>query len=737
MTKSNFYGLTLLLAVWVQSTVLGQSGSGGTYYDTPFIQEYAIINTKDLTGLSQQSLASNRSSYVQVLENNQLLHPAGAQFQVWGTLASDQTYLPMAAKKVQAIDCYQGEIVYLDDQSVFANAWAGTLFLKHQLPAARIFEGGSNFDFLISDGKQLQYLSPDSQEVVKLSAPQEILAIQYDPVQEKFWVLSPSKLFQFDQRGKKLIEVASGKNLTSLAFYSPKNQLIIGSDSGYFTFDIASKTQSPLITKIPWTDINVVDTKGDQIWFGTSKGAFALNPDGEISYYFLERWLPGEDVLDISFGKDKVFLLTDKGLSTIVQKEMTLAEKAEYFDQYTQKYHLRNGFNSTLNFYVPGKIETGRLDDSDNDGLWTSMYLASQGFKYAVTKDPETLIQIKQSLMAMDRLFTVNPVDGFPSRSFERSGYIEKLSDPERWQHAPDPEWDWKSTTSSDEVIGHVFVYAVLAELVEDDWVKNKSIELIDALMSHIVDNDMYLIDFDGKPTLWGKWNPDYVNNFPIQVGDRKLNSSNIVSMLQTAYHFTGKEKYKEKAFELMDEHGYLENLMRPMEIIGQSGDGSDSYSQMLSEAWNHSDDEMYFVGYWGLYRYAFNEDLKAKFKESIVDHWQAERPEKDGLWDIMTALVQPEKFDLEESIWFLQKHPIDLINWNIQNSHRKDLQMLEPNFRRQTTSQVLPPSETRVARHNANRFGLDSNGNGRSMYSAGDIWLLPYWMGRYLEVIQ
>ena len=145
----------------------------------------------------------------------------------------------------------------------------------------------------------------------------------------------------------------------------------------------------------------------------------------------------------------------------------------------------------------------------------------------------------------------------------------------------------------------------------------------------------------------------------------------------------------------------------------------------------------MYFLGYWGLYKYAFDPELKAKFKEAIIDHWQAERPEKDVLWNIITAIVQPEKFDLEESIWFLQKHPIDLINWNVQNSHRKDIQNLEVNFRRQTTSEVLPPSETKVARHNANRFNLDGTGNGRSIFSAGDIWLLPYWMGRYLGVIE
>ena len=65
-----------------------------------------------------------------------------------------------------------------------------------------------------------------------------------------------------------------------------------------------------------------------------------------------------------------------------------------------------------------------------------------------------------------------------------------------------------------------------------------------------------------------------------------------------------------------MDKHGYLENLMRPMSQIGKAAEDADDWSKMLSEAWNHSDDEMYYCGYWGLYRYAFNDELKAKYKE-------------------------------------------------------------------------------------------------------------------------
>jgi hypothetical protein len=49
----------------------------------------------------------------------------------------------------------------------------------------------------------------------------------------------------------------------------------------------------------------------------------------------------------------------------------------------------------------------------------------------------------------------------------------------------------------------------------------------------------------------------------------------------------------------------------------------------------------------------------------------------------------------------------------------------------------VLPPSELTIERHNANRFTLDGGDvHGSSEYSAGDIWLFPYWLGRYLQVI-
>lgn len=734
MLLNNFVRLLLgcfFLPLFVQAQTARQ-----VHRDRPFPQDYAVKYVSENEAKERFSLAVDRNGTIQVLENGKLIRPAFGAFQQEGKLVADQTYLPMKDKNILAIIRHEDQLVYLDDKAVLSNAWAGDLYLMHDLKNPHALAGGKELDFVIVSQNQLQYLKK-GQKTAPIAITEPILDLQFDAKRNRFLLLQASGISSFSPDATQISPVAKGEKLTAFALDTQKDLAVIGTEMGFFTLNLSTNQAYPLQTKLPWTEITAVEVSGSDYWIGSKRGIFRVVEKGEISYYFGDRWLPGEQVRDIALDKNRVHVLTEKGLSTLVFEKMTLAQKAEILETQVRKMHIRYGFNASLQLAEKGNISTGRLLDSDNDGLWTAMYLGGQAFRYAVTKDPEALANCKESLLAMERLYTINPVEGFPSRSFERSGYINQLSDPDRWQHASDPEWDWKATTSSDEAIGHVFVFGVLAEIVKDPWIKAKSIELLDALMNHIVKNDLYLIDYDGKPTLWGKWHPDYVNRFPEQVGDRKLNSSNIIAMLQTAFHFTGKQVYKDKAYELMEKHGYLENLMRPMSVIGQAGDGSDEWSKMLSVSWNHSDDEMYFLGYWGLYRYAFTPELKAQFKKSILDHWEAERPEKEALWNIFTALVQPENFDLDQSIWFLERHPIDLISWHTQNSHRKDIVRIPPNFRRQSIETVLSPSETPIMRHNANRFTLDGGSRGLSVYSAGDIWLLPYWMGRYLGLIE
>lgn len=707
--------------------------------DKPFVQDYSVKYYSDTVRQNLIQSASDKNGLIKIVSSEGLLHPYNGHFQYHGTIAPDQSYRFLRDKKIKAVISYQDQFVYLSDSVVFANAWAGTVFIKHDLPDAKVFEGGKNFDFLVSDGKSLQLVQKNQTPWTGSLSGDNVLEIRFNQADNQFWILGSKTLSVFDPASKNLKKVFDGTHFSSFDLYKKGTVAMIGTTDGYLEYDIATQKQAGEIhRKLPVTNITSVKVINDKLWFGTVDGAFSLRADGKYDYYNGERWLPGNRVKQITKGPaNSVLFLTNAGLGQLHFKDMTLEQKALFYEGQVRKLHIRNGFNATVRGMDHGNLSTGFMEDSDNDGLWTSMYLGAEIFRYAVTKDSSALQNCRESMEAMERLYSVNPVPGFPARSFERAGHVNELGDSEFWQQSAEKEWVWKSTTSSDEAIGHIFAFGAMAELVQDPDLKSRAVTMIDTLMSHIVKNDMYMIDYNGKPTLWGKWNPSYVNSFPVNVGDRKLNSSNIIAMLQTAYHFTKKEKYKEKAFELMTKHGYFENLMRPMELIGKAPEDATAHAKHMSDGWNHSDDEMYFLGYWGLYRYALNDTLKARYKETIIDHWKAERPEKEGAWNIFTALTGTDTFDLNEAVWYLQEHPLDMIDWRIRNSHRKDIEKIEPNFRKQTITEVLPASERPIQRHNGNTFNLDRNSsNGTSAQSAGDIWLLPYWLGRYLGVI-
>jgi hypothetical protein len=47
----------------------------------------------------------------------------------------------------------------------------------------------------------------------------------------------------------------------------------------------------------------------------------------------------------------------------------------------------------------------------------------------------------------------------------------------------------------------------------------------------------------------------------------------------------------------------------------------------------------------------------------------------------------------------------------------------------------VLPPDERPELKHNRNLYNLDGKDRNGEL-SAGDTFLLPYWMGRFLGII-
>ena len=146
----------------------------------------------------------------------------------------------------------------------------------------------------------------------------------------------------------------------------------------------------------------------------------------------------------------QVWVLTQTGLNKIEFRQITLAAKADWFHRKIRSRNIRYGFTAERRLLSPGDITSSEMIDTDNDGGWTSYYIGSLGARYAVTHEEEIRRQAWESFAALERLQNIHTNTGFPARTFERKGF--KYSDPDRWRDAPDPGWEWKGHTSSDEI---------------------------------------------------------------------------------------------------------------------------------------------------------------------------------------------------------------------------------------------------------------------------------------------
>jgi len=620
-----------------------------------------------------------------------------------------------------------GYLYYLYADRFLTNAHAGTIFAKipeNSYQTIRVNASG----IVLLAGKSSISLYLNSEKLYDLKLPEA------DPVKwfvhgDQFYSLSKTAIKILVQKEWKTL--FNGEKLTSMAFSG--NRLFIGTEEGFLVVDASTgNIMQPLKTALPVSNITNLLWCDNMLWCSTADGAFRQEA-GHYRYFEGPRWLENNHIIDMKQdAAGNIYLLTPTGLNKIEFAVTTLASKTEKIQDDIRKYHLRYGFVCEISYGIPGDLTTARATDNDNDGLWTTLYLGSQAFRYATTGEEIARRYAWESFEAFERLLSVNPLKGFPSRTFERKGIIQ---DTIVWRPSQNPEWDWKGTTSTDEYIGYLFVATVMDKfIVKTKSEKKRVADFIDAIMTHIIDHNYYFIDVDGKPTRWGRWNPEYVNAYAKYVDDRKLNSSHLIAGLELAYSLTGKEKYKKEAYKMMDQFGYLDNIMIPMQTMQQTTEFVNK-GEVMGDSWNHSDDEMSFLTYWVLYNYAFDEGLKKKFAWVARDHWEIEKPERDALWNVLTYGISGD-IDVESTIWFLREYAVDLDRYSVRNSQRKDLVLLPENFRMQKTKELLTSGERPMIRHNTNPFDLDCN-DGRTSRLAGDEYLLPYWMARYLKVIQ
>jgi hypothetical protein len=467
---------------------------------------------------------------------------------------------------------------------------------------------------------------------------------------------------------------------------------------------------------LPYGPITTIRSSADGMWLGTSKGA--IKKDKSWHYYNGKRWIPNNKVNDILvLDPHTVWIATPEGISQIQEVEITLDQKAAAFEERIKLRHDRYGMVSGSHLTTPGDLSTSQTRTDDNDGLWTSIYLAAECYRYAVTKDPEAKKNAIKAYEAMERLETITGISGFPARSLVAAS--ESTGEGGEWHLTPDKKWKWKGDTSSDEMVGHMFAYPLFYDLVAEGAMKERVKSLVLRIMNHIVDNNFHLIDLDGKPTRWAVWTPDSLNFKTNWMYEKGINSLQILSFLKAGYHVTQDPKFQVAYQTLVQKHHYVENMIQqknygPFDI-------------------NHSDDELAFLPYYTLFRYANDPELLPFYEKSMHRSWNVEQADRIPIWNIIASSALKKNCDLNIALEELQQIPMDLITWRMENSHRWDLpkdQMVD-RFGKAQAIRPIPTPERGISKWNYNTYQYDAGTNG-SGEDDGAYFLLPYWMGRY-----
>lgn len=502
---------------------------------------------------------------------------------------------------------------------------------------------------------------------------------------------------------------------------------------------------------LPYHDVRCLKFDArEMLWVGTSLGV-ARYDGKDWSLRHSKRWLVDDEVRDIDFDEEgNAWIATANGVSVIKRKSMTLAEKADYYHDICHQRHVRDPW-LVEKCYFPDPSDLTKFipKDDDNDGEYTSEYMMMESFRYAVTNDPEAKRNADRAYLALEFLQTVTGTDGFVARTVIPGDWTE-MADPnrtytpwqavdarvedsrykpveERWRLSADRKWLWKGDTSSDEITGHMSAYPIYFDLVADAAQKERVRRLVRRIMDYIIEGGYVLRDIDGRPTRWGVWAPEKLNQDPDWRVEAPINSLEILSFLKTSYHITGDEKYQREYERLLYDHQYLENIKRP------------KYYGIAERT--HIDDILLFHTIVPLMRYETDPILRAAYFEGITWAYRTVENDQNPLFNCIFGMIGGTQFHLDDSVAFLRDQPLDLRQYTIDNSKRNDIRLVRfPMLEPLQTSRMLPPSERGVMRWDKNPWsvvsGDFSDPEGR-LESSGVFWLLPYWIGRYCGFIQ
>lgn len=274
-------------------------------------------------------------------------------------------------------------------------------------------------------------------------------------------------------------------------------------------------------------------------------------------------------------------------------------------------------------------------------------------------------------------------------------------------EYSPD-DIIYKTDTSADELIGHMFIFKLIYDIIapEDPEIKAILVNAIDSLAQHLSDNGYMLCDATGQPTTWANFSRSMMSAGS-SVAESSLHSLVLLSVFKTAAYITGYQKweneYRMAALDPAYEYAkvsaqHYERMLAAIKYYAADAtiplvgnivgwlDNTDLVETVYRFIVNYSSEEMAMLGYYVMFQLEEDEEILKYYRQGIDDWWISIRYSENPLWYYIYQLAYPDKKItdyygndiLKTAAWSLSRHPADLVMFSATNKNRDDIAQLK-----------------------------------------------------------
>ena len=484
---------------------------------------------------------------------------------------------------------------------------------------------------------------------------------------------------------------------------------------------------------LPWKELtSIAIDRFDRIWLGSTRGVMLHDPKSEERPWYYragKRYLPDDSVESIAVSEDgrSLFVRSAAGYSRIDEVPATLHDKAEYIEERYNERHRRLGLASLAQYPSWNETDTWVHGPQPSDGLWTSYHVTAAGIAYSLTLEERYRESAAESMEAMYLLQNVTGVEGLVARTLVAvdEPAADNFRDATNYHLTADGKYLWRDDVSSDQLDGHFLAfYAYFEHIAQFDPKERARIDAqIRQVLDYILEHNYSIPDWSGERTMWGWWTPEILNEKPIHWQETGIYALMMLSFLKTAYYITEDETYAAHYRELIEKHDFLSLTLLE--------------KKLFPDELNHSDDQLSAVAYYPILQLEYDPFIREALHRACRRHAKVEKPERNSLFAFVYATVDREDADVTGGVRTLREFTRDRRNFLMENSHRRDVSF-QPRESRGgdiLLVEVLPYDEHEFERWNQDPYRADFGGNG-SLEGSGESYLLPYWIGRYHDLI-